>query len=156
MKWLSLFACALVVAAATSAQEYPHGEEYREVGEALMCQCGCNQTIAACAMDRCHSAEPIREEIWERLQNGESVASVIEVFKERYGLVILSAPPATGFHLTAWVLPFLALVVGAIVVWQVLRSWTRSSEASAAAAGGVTSISDTDRARIERELRDLT
>jgi cytochrome c-type biogenesis protein CcmH/NrfF len=136
------------------SQEHGSGPEYHAVGDALMCQCGCGSTISTCSMERCHSAEPIREEIWERLQNGESVQSIIEVFKERYGLVILSAPPASGFHLTAWVVPFVVLVIGAFVTRQVLRSWTRESETGEAAV--VTPISDAQRARIEKELRDLS
>ena len=81
-----------------------------------MCQCGCNQTISSCSMEHCHSAEPIREEIWDRLGEGESIAGIVEMFKERYGLVILSAPPTEGFHLTAWFMPILAFVFGVLVI----------------------------------------
>lgn len=142
------------VAALSLSQERAHGPEFRAAGDALMCQCGCGSTISTCSMERCHSAQPIREEIWERLQKGDMVASIVETFKERYGLIILSAPPATGFHLTAWVVPFVVLVIGAVVTRQVLRSWTRQTEASEAAV--VTPISDEQRARIEKELRDLS
>lgn len=158
MKWLSAglaIGFLLTVAALSLSQEQrPHGPEFHEVGDALMCQCGCGSTISTCSMERCHSAEPIREEIWDRLQNGESAASIIDVFKERYGLVILSAPPASGFHLTAWIVPFVALVVGAFVLRHVLRSWKQQSAATEPAT--VTPISDAQRARIEKELRDLS
>ena len=161
MKSLKALSAGLAIGAVLSfatlslSQERAHGPEYRAVGDALMCQCGCGATISTCSMERCHSAEPIREEIWERLQNGESIASIIEIFKERYGLIILSAPPASGFHLTAWVVPFIVLVIGAFATRQVLRSWTRETEATGAAAV-VTPISDGQRARIEKELRDLS
>lgn len=158
MKWLSAglaIGFLLSMAALSLSQEQrPHGPEFREAGDALMCQCGCGATISTCSMERCHSAEPIREEIWDRLQNGESVASIVDVFKERYGLVILSAPPASGFHLTAWIVPFVALVVGAFVLRNVLRSWKQQSAATEPAV--VTPISDAQRARIEKELRDLS
>ena len=153
MKWRSAVLAVVLLASAAFAQERAHGPEFREAGDALMCQCGCNQTISSCSMERCHSTEPIREEIWERLGNGESVASIIEVFKERYGLLILSAPPASGFHLTAWIVPFAVLVIGAFVTRHVLRSWTRQTEP---AADVVTPISDAQRARIEKELQDLS
>lgn len=161
MKSLRLLTAGLVIGFLASfgglsiSQEHGSGPEFRAVGDALMCQCGCGATIATCAMERCRSAEPIRDEIWERLQNGESVASIIEVFKERYGLVILSAPPASGFHLTAWIVPFVVLVIGAFVTRHILRSWTRGSETGEEAAV-VTPISDAQRARIEKELRDLS
>lgn len=157
MKSLSagvLTGIVIAFAAMALSQERPHGPEFREAGDALMCQCGCGQTISTCSMEHCHSAEPIREEIWERLQSGEPVASIVDTFKERYGLIILSAPPASGFHLTAWIVPFVALVIGAFVTRQVLRSWTRGSDDGGTAT--VTPISDAQRARIEKELRDLS
>ena len=121
----------------------------------MMCQCGgCSATISTCSMEHCHSAAPIREEIWDRLQNGKSIASIVEAFKERYGLVILSAPPTSGFHLTAWIVPFVVLLVGAFATRQVLRSWRQQTEAMQPAV--VTPISDAQRARIEKELRDLS
>lgn len=144
----------LSVATLSLSQDRPHGPEFREVGDALMCQCGCGATISTCSMEHCHSAEPIREEIWERLQNGESAASIIETFKERYGLIILSAPPASGFHLIAWIVPVVVLLLGAFATRQVLSSWRRESEAMQPAV--VTPISDAQRARIEKELRDLS
>ena len=144
----------LSVATLSLSQERQFGPEFRAAGNALMCQCGCGATIATCSMEHCHSAEPIREEIWDRMQNGESIASIVEAFKARYGLIILSAPPATGIHLTAWIVPFVVLVIGAFVTRQVLLSWTRHPETVEAAA--VIPISDAKRARIEKELRDLS
>lgn len=160
MKSLRALGAGLVVgvllsfATSSLSQEREYGPTYHAVGDALMCQCGCGATISTCSMERCHSAEPIREEIWERLQKGDSVASIIETFKERYGLIILSAPPTSGFHLTAWVTPFIVLIFGAFLTRHVLRSWTR--ETAAAESASVVSISDAQRARIEKELRDLS
>lgn len=147
---------ALLGGGAAVAQERINTPEYHAVCDALVCQCGCNSTISTCAMESCHSAEPIREEIASRLQKGESPESIIEVFKERYGLVILSAPPMTGYHLVAWVTPFVALFIGFFITRHVLRSWKQQT---AGGPGGVASMeipppSDAQRARIERELRE--
>jgi cytochrome c-type biogenesis protein CcmH len=153
----SLLAVIAVLAMSTPvlrAQERLSTPEYRYVCEQLVCQCGCNSTVATCAMENCHSAEPIREEVAERLENGESPASILNVFRERYGLQILAAPPASGFHLTAWVMPFIALVLGAIVIAMVLRSWRRRAPAGGPEPDG--GLSDYERARIERELRDFS
>jgi len=154
MKWLSpfVFVALLLTPLAIAQDEREYGPEFREAGDALMCQCGCGATISSCSMEHCHSAEPIREEIWDRLQKGESVASIVETFKNRYGLVILSAPPASGFHLTAWVVPFVALLIGVFITRGVLRSWRRQT----GPAETVTPLSDAQRARIEDELRDLS
>ena len=103
-------------------------------------------------MEHCHSAEPIREEIWDRIGKGESIEGIVEAFKERYGLVILSAPPAAGFHLTAWIMPIIAFIVGAFVIGRVLRAWRQQT----VVAEAVIPISDANRARIEKELQDLS
>jgi len=38
-----------------------------------------------------------------------------------YGQTVLSAPPGSGFNLTAWVLPFLAFVGGGTVLFFFLK-----------------------------------
>ena len=153
MKSLSAIAVILLATLSAFAQvERAHGPEFRSAGAALMCQCGCNQTISSCSMEHCHSAEPIREEIWDRIGQGETVSSIVQTFEERYGLVILSAPPTSGFHLTAWVMPIIAFILGAFVIGRVLRAWRQQTVAAAVAVP----ISDSDRARIEKELQDLS
>lgn len=164
MKWrkrlLVLAIPASLLASWVLAQERLSTPEYRAASDALMCQCGgCSATISHCAMEHCHSAEPIREEIAERLQKGESVQSIIAVFSDRYGLGILSAPPVSGFHVSAWVMPFLALVVGFFVTRHVLRTWRRQTVSAGSAADApieMKPVSEAQRARIEKELRELS
>ncbi len=156
------FVLALSVALsgpAVMAQERLSTPEYRDATSALTCQCGgCSATVYHCAMDHCHSAEPIREEVAERIQKGESVDSIVEAFRERYGLAILSAPPTSGFHLTAWIVPFAMLVVGIFVTHHVLRSWRRQTVTDGPAVLEMSPHGPTDaqRARIEKELRELS
>ncbi len=153
MKSLSAIAVILLLTLSAFAQvERAHGPEFRAAGDALMCQCGCNQTISSCSMEHCHSAEPIREEVWDRIGKGESIEGIVEAFKERYGLVILSAPPAAGFHLTAWIMPIITFIVGAFVIGRVLRAWRQQT----VVGEDVMPISDAHRARIEKELQDLS
>jgi len=137
------------------AQERLNTPEYRNTCAALMCQCGgCSATIYTCAMEHCHSAEPIREEIAERIQKGESAESIVKAFEERYGLAILSAPPTSGFHLTAWIAPFAVLLVGFFFTRHVLRSWKRRTIPQDPTP--ITPITEAQRARIEKELRDIS
>ena len=145
---------ALSIAASGLAQERTGGPEFRAVCNALACQCGCNQTIANCSMEKCHSSLPIREEVKERLNRGESLNQILKAFQDRYGPIILSAPPASGFYLTAWIVPFVTLGIGALATRQVLRSWRRQSRNSAPRPPGLT-INDAQRKQIEKELRDL-
>jgi len=159
MKWPKrdfVLALSLALSAgAAGAQERLNTPEYREACAALMCQCGgCSATVYTCAMEHCHSAEPIREEIAEKIQKGESAESIVKVFEERYGLGILSAPPASGFHLTAWIAPFAVLLAGFFFTSRVLRSWKQGTVPQAPAP--ITSITEAQRARIEKELREIS
>ena len=169
MKWPKrdfrdfVLALAFALSAATVvAQERLNTPEYRDACAALMCQCGgCSATVYTCAMEHCHSAEPIREEIAERIQKGESAESIVKAFEERYGLAILSAPPTSGFHLTAWIAPFAVLLVGFFVTRHVLRSWRQQTVAAGAGVLDMTPqaptpITEAQRARIEKELRELS
>ncbi len=152
----SLVLSLALPAATLYAQERLSTPEYRDACSALMCQCGgCSATVYTCAMEHCHSAEPIREEIAERIQKGESVESVVKVFEERYGLGILAAPPASGFHLTAWIAPFAVLFAGFFVTLRVLRSWRKQTAADVKPEEAVP-IGAAERARIEKELREIS
>ncbi len=125
--------------AAVRAQERYSSEDYRAVGRALVCQCGgCNALVHECAMDRCPSSNPIREEIAERLQAGDPPDSVIAMFTERYGLAILAAPPTSGFHLSAWIVPGVVLIGGAVAAVSLLRRWRQEGpdDDGAGGAGG--------------------
>ena len=146
---LPVLAAAALLSGPATGQERYNSEAYRRVARALTCQCGgCNALVAECAMDRCPSSEPIREEIAERLQAGEEPEAVIRMFAERYGLVVLAAPPASGFHLSAWILPVVFLLGGAVVAAFVLRRWRQG----AAPATSATEAPPEVVARIEREV----
>lgn len=98
------------------------GRDYKEACDRLVCQCGCNEQLSVCAMQNCNSATPMRAEIRERLEKGESVNTIVDSFVARVGKKVRSAPTMQGFDFTAWVMPFLILCVGLVVVgWIVVR-----------------------------------
>lgn len=148
-------------AAGAAAQERYNSEAYRQVTGALTCQCGgCNAIVSECAMDRCPSSNPIREETAERLQAGEAPEQVIARFRDRYGLSVLAAPPAAGFHLAAWLLPGVVLLLGGAAAALVIRGWRRGTPAPAAPADAAApdapgAARPEVLARIERDIADL-
>jgi len=62
-------------------------------------------------------------ELAAQIDEGNSDQSIISHFAEKYGLTVLSAPPAAGFNLTAWVMPFVALVLGGLLVVYFVRQF---------------------------------
>ena len=148
----------LVIFPAHSIQQETFLEaQFREISDALVCQCGCNKMLSICDMQGCHSATPMRAEVREKLAAEESKEVILAGFVDRFGLTVLSAPPTTGFHLSAWIMPFVVLVVGAWIAKTVLGSWRRQTvQGESKVPGGEPDpLSSEQQARIERELRDF-
>ncbi len=113
----------LLVPAALLAQEPRDiSRGYKEACDRLVCQCGCNEQLTVCAMQNCVSATPMRAEIRERLTKGESVDKIVQSFVDRFGRKVMSAPTMQGFDITAWIMPFMILCLGLVVVgWIVVK-----------------------------------
>ncbi|HSL14642.1 MAG TPA: cytochrome c-type biogenesis protein CcmH [Actinomycetota bacterium] len=90
----------------------------------LMCRCGCNLTVYACERSMvCEVAAAMRDEAEGRLRSGMTINATLAAFVADYGEVVLAAPTKEGFNLTAWILPFVALLFGLAVVVVAVRSW---------------------------------
>ncbi len=129
--------------------------EVQKVSENFVCQCGCNHQLSGCGMLHCGSANPLRNEIDEKLQAGTTEKQIVDDFVAKYGKLILSAPTGEGFDLVAWTLPVVALLAGLIVVYRVVRAWTRRKPVLASAQGDLDVIPEQYQNRLERELKDL-
>ncbi len=79
----------------------------------LMCNCGCNQGLGVCSMIACPNGIPMRAEVDGMIEDGLDQASILGRFAEKYGLIILAAPPTAGaFNIASWLMPFVALAFG--------------------------------------------
>lgn len=134
---VGVLALGLAIAGAITARRsaLPTQEQsFQRISDRIGCQCGCNQPLSACNHHPCGSADPMRAEIRASLAAGKSEQEVISGFVQQFGPSILSAPPAEGFQLTAWIMPFAVLALGLIVVVSVVRGWRASQPAAAGAA----------------------
>lgn len=92
----------------------------------------------------------MRAEVAQYLDQGKGEKAIIAAFVEKYGPAVLSAPPTSGFNLSAWLMPFVALVLGGIAVVHFARNWkTQLPESSAAEEPRY-------HQRLEEELRKYT
>src|ERR1700756_432712 len=96
----------------------------KEVEEALTCQCGCGLTVHSCNHLSCGSGIPLKQEVLTLVSQGLSRDEIVLRFRDKYGEKILSSPTTEGFNLTAWLLPFIAVGAGVLVVVRTVRRWT--------------------------------
>jgi cytochrome c-type biogenesis protein CcmH len=153
-----LFAVPLA-APALSQVAYADGQpSVHSVASELMCQCGCSLTVSACqeAME-CSVAEDMVQAIQRRLDGGESKQQILDYFASAYGEEVLASPRKSGFSLTAWVIPFLAVAAGGAVISAVTWAWVRRRSASLEAELSASGSEDHDlyQERVEEDLRLL-
>jgi cytochrome c-type biogenesis protein CcmH len=95
-----------------------------EIAQELICTCGCNMLVSACeGTMECTAAADIKDQILAKMNSGQSKEQIIASFVSRHGEKILSSPTKRGFNLTAWVLPFVAIIAGIGMVYVLLKNW---------------------------------
>jgi cytochrome c-type biogenesis protein CcmH len=96
-------------------------------------------------------AEEMRREIRAMLSVGKTEQEILDIYVARYGERILTTPPARGFNLLAYIMPWVLAVVGVVAVVVVLKRWLALRPADSATPAVDGGYAD----RIDRELRDL-
>jgi cytochrome c-type biogenesis protein CcmH len=85
-----------------------------EITKGFTCTCGCNMLVSACEGSmQCTPAKEITDQVAQMIEAGQSKEEIIQHFVNTKGEEILAAPTKKGFNLTAWILPFLAIILGA-------------------------------------------
>jgi cytochrome c-type biogenesis protein CcmH len=139
-----LFAASVAGAAEPSAV---NEDTVHEIAAQLRCVVCQSLSVADSPSE---TANQMRGIIRERLAAGDSPAQVRDYFVDKYGPWILLAPPRRGFDLLVWVMPFVALAVGLVVIACVLRRWRRAPSLAKPAA-----LEPAVRERIRREMEEL-
>ncbi len=154
-----------------------HGDQeledrVRAIASELRCVVCQNLSVADSPAEM---AVQMRGIVREQLRAGKTPDEVRSYFVSKYGEWVLLAPPARGFNLAVWVLPFAALLAGLYFAVRVLRRWSgragdepreppdpemlRRIRAAAAAGdfreGDPEDPSEHRRTRIYRDLREL-
>jgi cytochrome c-type biogenesis protein CcmH len=144
---------ALALAQSSSALLTP---EIRRVGGRLACLCGsCNNTVGDCAMLECHYSKPARERIAAMQKLGMSDDEIVNTIVKDRGLQALAAPPAEGFHLLAWLMPWIAVSLGLVAIWLFIQRLNRKRAAAACAPELDPEVLSRYRENIEKDLANL-
>ncbi|HZO19895.1 MAG TPA: cytochrome c-type biogenesis protein [Gemmatimonadaceae bacterium] len=80
-------------------------------------------------------AQEMRTIVREQLAAGKSPDDVKRYFTDKYGEWILLRPRAVGWNVLVYVLPVIALLVGAAVVMRATRRWAAQPQGAPAVPG---------------------
>jgi cytochrome c-type biogenesis protein CcmH len=130
------------------------GSRFNSLGHRLMCVCGCNQILLECNHVGCTYSDRMRNELMAGLDRGENDDLTLQDFVQKYGPTVLAAPTGTGFNRVAWIMPFLALVLGLLTTIFIVLAWRKRP--ALAAPGGVFPVSGSELARFRSQARKDT
>ena len=116
--------CALLALAVTAlAGAGDPTSRFNELGHQMMCICGCNQILLECNHVGCPDSDGMRNELMTAVSRGDSDSLVEQAFVQKYGPTVLAAPTTSGFDRTAWIMPFVVLILGFGMVVYIVRVW---------------------------------
>lgn len=120
--WTLLFMIIAIPVFAEDEYDYK-SQEFKVIASQFLCMCGCGQDHYECNMAGCGVNDAFITEIKEMMDNDMDNDEIKAYFVDIYGEEILTAPKKSGFSLTAWVLPFVALGGAGTGVFFALRKW---------------------------------
>jgi cytochrome c-type biogenesis protein CcmH/NrfF len=93
----------------------------------MRCTCGCNLDVFTCRTTdfTCTTSPAMHRVVLARLDSGMTAAQVIDAFQKQYGESVMMEPPKHGFNWAAYIMPFVGLLVGLVIVAFVMRGWFR-------------------------------
>ena len=95
------------------------------LGHQMMCVCGCNQILLECNHVGCTYSTRMRNELTTAVDHGDTDNIILQSFIRDYGTIVLAVPTNTGFNRLAWIMPYLALVLGITLVVFIVWVWRK-------------------------------
>ena len=115
-KWLApavMAVLAVVVVAGIVMGEETESDRAEALGERIKCPVCQGEPIGDSPSE---TARAMMDIVEERIEAGESDQQIIDYFTARYGDGILLDPPFAGRTLLLWILPFVALAAGIVLI----------------------------------------
>lgn len=66
-------------------------------------------------------AGQMRDQIKQMISEGKTKQEIVNYYVGLYGMRILQIPPKKGFFLSAWVMPFIGLIIGIGMIFLFVR-----------------------------------
>ena len=145
---LSIFPAIMV----SAQQPTPSDDDVNAIARQLFCPVCENIPLDVCPTQAC---QDWRELIRQMLAEGKTPDEIKQYFVEHYGARVLAEPPQTGLNWLVYVVPPVAFLIGAYLLFQAFRTWKRMPKepASGKAEDSVQAKKDEYVSRFEEELR---
>lgn len=143
-----LFAVLLAMPALAQSLE----EQAKELEGKIIAPCCWSQPVS---QHYSAAADEIRTAVRQMLAEGKTSQQILDHYVSVYGERILASPRAKGFNLLAYVLPYVSLGLGMIVVVLILRKLRDRIPATAKPAASPQPPDPRYSARLEKELREF-
>ena len=127
---------------------------FKDLGHRMMCTCGCGQILLECNHVGFTVSDRMRGELVAALDRGDNDDLTLQSFVQKYGPTVIAAPSTSGFGRVAWIMPFLALVLGIVLTVYLVRAW--KSKPSPALAGGIPTPHGTELDHFREQARRET
>lgn len=105
----------------------PTDDEVNAIAKQLYCPVCENIPLDVCGTQAC---EQWRQLIREKLSQGWSEAQIKQYFVDQYGDRVLATPPPRGLNWLVYLVPPLAIGLGAYILYRAIQAWKRPALAS--------------------------
>ena len=153
---VSLFTSVGTVAAQGDGPESISDDEVNAIAKQLFCPVCENTPLDVCETQAC---KQWRELIRLKLSEGWTEQDIKDYFVANYGARVLDEPPLQGFHLLAYVVPPIIILIGMVILFRAFKQWQVNDDDEGdaeIAEASQTSTSDADAdyiARLEAEMK---
>lgn len=125
---VGLAAAVMVLTLAVTSAAVAAVPPTSSVSDKIICQCGCGAVLTNCPHQECGWGVPAKLFIAEQLANGKTQEELVQYYVSQYGEKVLAAPTKRGFNVTAWVMPFIGLVIGGVAIYFLAHLWAARRE----------------------------
>ena len=151
----ALLLAGLFTSVAIAQDNTPTDDDVNAVAKQLYCPVCENTPLDVCPTEACRQW---RELIRTQLSEGKTEQEIKDYFVANYGARVLSEPPRTGFNWLVYIIPPVLILLGAVLLFNAFRAWTKPKSAEAGAGqekeAGTSSSDDEYVKRLEEELKN--
>jgi cytochrome c-type biogenesis protein CcmH len=145
---ISILALLTLPGAVAAQGGEPTDDEVNEIAKQLYCPVCENVPLDVCPTLAC---EQWRDIIRQKLTEGWTEDQIKQYFVDQYGDRVLATPPARGLNWLVYIIPPVAFVVGAYVLFRAIRGWRQPAVTEESFS--LTAPEDPYIARLEEELQ---